>query len=213
MLSDGKLDKSFWAEAVSTAVYLRNRISTISLKTSTPYEALFGRKPSVKHLKIFGCACYPHIPGDERSKLDPKVRRCIFLGYSSESKAYRVYDKERKKIIISRDIVFNESQRSLVEKEQNASSLDSSVELPYTSDVNNNVDEANIDENLQVRRSLRNRREPERYGDWTYVACNDKSDEPSNFNDAIKSDDCDKWKVAMQNEIDSIKENNVMDFS
>ena len=56
---------------------------------------------------------------------------------------------------------------------------------------------------------MRNRREPNRYGDWTYLVCNDNIDEPSNFNDAMQSDDSDDWKVAMQNEIDSIIDNNV----
>ena len=70
MLSDSKLKKTFWAEALNTAVYVKNRSPAIALKDQTPFEALFGYKPSVKHFKIFGCICYKHVPKDERKKLD-----------------------------------------------------------------------------------------------------------------------------------------------
>jgi len=117
MLSDAKLDKSFWAEAVTTATYVRNRCPAVALGNTTPYEALFNRKPNVNYFRTFGCICYPHIPKDERSKLDDKAKCCVFLGYSDQSKAYRVYDVKTKKIIISRDVVFHESQRFGFHKE------------------------------------------------------------------------------------------------
>ena len=57
----------FWAEAISTAVYLRNRCPTIkAVKEMTPYEAWHGKKkPKVEHLRVFGCDVYAHIPKDE----------------------------------------------------------------------------------------------------------------------------------------------------
>ena len=58
MLSGSKLPKSFWAEALATAVYVKNRSPANSLKDKTPYEALFDLKPSVKHCKTFGCICF-----------------------------------------------------------------------------------------------------------------------------------------------------------
>ena len=70
MLSDSKLAKSFWAEALSTAVHVRNRCPTTALQNKTPYEALFGVNPDLNHLKVFGCIGYSHIPKDERHKLD-----------------------------------------------------------------------------------------------------------------------------------------------
>ena len=91
MLSESKLPKRFWAEALSTAAYLRNRSPTNAVIGMTPYEAWTGDKPSVKHLRVFGCVCYAHVPKDERKKLDPKARECIFLGYSTEVKGYYYY--------------------------------------------------------------------------------------------------------------------------
>ena len=89
MLADAKLPKKFWAEALVTASYLRNRSPTKALAGKTPYEAWNGEKPHVHHLRVFGCAAYAHISNDERKKLDPKSKRCILLGYGTEVKGYR----------------------------------------------------------------------------------------------------------------------------
>ena len=94
MLSDAKLSKKFWAEALSTAVYLRNRSPTTAVHGKTPFEAWTKEKPDVGHLKAFGYLCYAHIAKDERQKFDGKAKRCIMLGYGTETKAYRLYDIE-----------------------------------------------------------------------------------------------------------------------
>ena len=65
MLADSEMPKSFWAEALATAVYLRNRSPTISVEGKTPYEAIYGEKPKVGHLRLFGCTAYSHVPKDE----------------------------------------------------------------------------------------------------------------------------------------------------
>ncbi len=80
MLLDAKLPKKFWAEAISTAVYLKNRSPTKALKI-TPYQAWHGTKPNVNHLRVFGSNAYAHIPKDERSKFDSKTRKCINHGW------------------------------------------------------------------------------------------------------------------------------------
>ena len=74
MLIESDLDASFWGEALATAVYLRNRSPHKPLRGATPFEALHGKKPNVKHLRTFGCVCYPLIMRDERKKLDPVAR-------------------------------------------------------------------------------------------------------------------------------------------
>ncbi|KAL5569040.1 hypothetical protein UlMin_025615 [Ulmus minor] len=104
MLMEKGLPKTFWAEAVYTIVYLLNRCPTNAVKDMTAVEAWSGRKPSAKHLKVFGCICYAHIPQEKRSKLDEKTKKGIFLGYSTKSKGYRVYSLRTKKLIISRDV-------------------------------------------------------------------------------------------------------------
>ena len=68
----------------------------------------FGKKPEVSHLRIFGYLVYIHIPKENREKLDPLGKKCIFVGYSERSKYYRIYFPRFKKIKISRDITFDE---------------------------------------------------------------------------------------------------------
>ena len=79
----------------------------------TPYEPCFGVKHKVKHLRVFGCDACAHIPKDERGKFDSKAWRCILVGYSSESKGYRLYDPEQRKLIVSRDVKFNKEQKNI----------------------------------------------------------------------------------------------------
>ena len=110
LLSDSNLPKSFWAEALATVTYLNNISPTKAVENFTPYEVWYERKPSVDHLKTFGCVCYSHIPKDERRKLDFKAREAIFLGYGTTVKGYRLYDPKSKRIFYSRDVIFDESK-------------------------------------------------------------------------------------------------------
>ena len=113
MLSDAKLPKNFWAEALSTANYIINRTPTASLDFLTPYEILNGKIPNIGHLKVFGCVCYMHIDKELRNKLDFKSRKCIFLGYSATMKAYRLYDCNENRIVNSRNVLFDETKNYL----------------------------------------------------------------------------------------------------
>ncbi|XP_031377996.1 uncharacterized protein LOC116193313 [Punica granatum] len=97
LLQEKEMPKKFWAEAANTAVFLLNRLPTKSLDKRTPVEAWCGRKPSIANLKVFGCICYSYIPQAKRDKLDKKAEAGIFIGYSLESKAYRIYQPSRNK--------------------------------------------------------------------------------------------------------------------
>ena len=101
MLSDSRLPQQFWAEALSTAVYLRNQSPTKALPEMTPSEAFTGVKPNTKHLRTFGYVAYSHVPKDEWHKLDSKAMKCIFLGYGSDVKGYRLYDTQHKRMFHS----------------------------------------------------------------------------------------------------------------
>ena len=82
---------------------------TRHLIKKTSYELIKGRKPNISHLRTFGCTCFVHNNGkDNLGKFDPRSDEGIFLGYSSQSKAYRVYNKSTKKIEESIHVVFNE---------------------------------------------------------------------------------------------------------
>ncbi len=75
------LHLEFWAEAVNTAVYIKNRCPTKALESKTSQEAWTGRKPDVSHLRVFGCKAFAHILDEKRSKLKSKSMPCVFLGY------------------------------------------------------------------------------------------------------------------------------------
>jgi len=76
----------------------------------TPEEAWSGQRPAVDHFRIFGCIAYAHIPDQKRKKLDDKREKYIFLSVSDQSKAYKLYNPNTKKILVSRDVVFDENQ-------------------------------------------------------------------------------------------------------
>lgn len=106
MLLKSNLGKELWAEAVNTACYVMNRVPG-SNKTKTPYEMWFGRKPSVKHLHVFGQEAVIMKPERERTKLSEKGHKVIFVGYHEQfENTYRFLDPECGRIIISCDAIF-----------------------------------------------------------------------------------------------------------
>jgi hypothetical protein len=102
------LGLEFWAEAVSNAVYIRNRCPTSALHGKTPQEAWCGRKISVAHIRVFGCIAYAKIPDASRTKLEAKSVKCLFLGYCEGTKAYKLICLESRKIIPCCDVTFCE---------------------------------------------------------------------------------------------------------
>jgi transposase InsO family protein len=110
MLHHANMPKSFWAEAVCAAVYLRNRAPTSTLQGKTPYEIWFNEKPDVSNLRVFGCCAMVHVPKEHRRKLDSKSLKVIFIGYSEVSKGYKFFDPATKKTLRSRDVRFVENE-------------------------------------------------------------------------------------------------------
>jgi len=107
MLQDAKLPTKMWAEAIATASYIRNRSPT-SGETKTPVELFYGTKPDVTIMRTFGATAYVHIPKTLRQKLDPVSKKGILVGYELGSKAYRILMEDTKKIVISRDVTFDQ---------------------------------------------------------------------------------------------------------
>ena len=108
MLLQSGLPKFMWAEAINTVAYVLNRKTTRRNPKATPFEVWLGRKPTWKHLRVFRSVAYAHIPKKFRKKLDKKAVKTILVGYERTSKNYRLYNPKTRKIIISRDVVFNE---------------------------------------------------------------------------------------------------------
>lgn len=112
LLAQSGLPKSFWGEPVTTACYLINLSPSSAIGFKTPMEEWTGECPSYKHLKVFGCIAYAYV---NQGKLEPRAVKCIFLGYPEGVKGYRLWkchdagDKlSKSKMIISRDVTFNE---------------------------------------------------------------------------------------------------------
>lgn len=111
MLHKKGLPKHFWTEVVYITVYLINMFLTKVVWNHTHFEALSGRKSSIKHLKVFSCVSYAQIPNEKRYNLDETSEKWIFVGYSSLSKGYRLYNLKTNKVIIKRDVFFDEKAK------------------------------------------------------------------------------------------------------
>lgn len=109
MLIDSRLAKCFWAEALMTAVRVVNYVPCRGGEIS-PEEAWTGKSPDLKLLRVFGCKAFAHVPNTKRKKLDDKAVEHIFIGYANDQKAYRLYHKASRKVIISRDVTFIENK-------------------------------------------------------------------------------------------------------
>ncbi|KAI0494867.1 hypothetical protein KFK09_025013 [Dendrobium nobile] len=108
LLHDASLPQKFWVHAVQTAVFLINRLPSLSKKTSSPYQLLFHHPPDYTILRTFGCLCYPFLPQKALGKFHSKSLPCIFLGYPAHTKGYLCYHIDSKNIFISRHVKFYE---------------------------------------------------------------------------------------------------------
>ena len=108
MLQGKGLSNGFWAQAINTNVYLKNRSPTKCLNFKTPFEALYGYKPAVNHLRFFRSKSFSPIPKEYRKKLNPKATKCIFVGYCTEFKAYRLFNPLTHKFFAGRDAIFHD---------------------------------------------------------------------------------------------------------
>ncbi|CAI5712611.1 unnamed protein product [Peronospora destructor] len=108
MLSEAKMNKVYWCEAMMTAVDIRNVLPSASSTNASPFELVFKRKPRINLMRVFGSLCYAHIAKAKRSKLDDSGVRCLLLGYAKQHKAYRLLDASTGEIVISRSVTFDE---------------------------------------------------------------------------------------------------------
>ena len=107
MMSFTGLSLSFWGYALETAVYLLNRVPSKSMP-KTPYEMWYGKTPSYKYLRVWGCAAYvKQLVGD---KLDMRSSLCKFVGYPKESIGYYFYDAMEQRVFVSRNATFLEEK-------------------------------------------------------------------------------------------------------
>ncbi|GJU15735.1 retrovirus-related pol polyprotein from transposon TNT 1-94 [Tanacetum coccineum] len=137
MLSASKLPLSFWAEAVATASYTQNRSIIIATHGKTAYHLINDRKPSIKHLQILGCICYITRDGENLDKMKEKGDPCVMLGYSTQSKGYRVYNKRTCLIVESIHIKFDEIKEMM--SDHNISDLAPQRQEMYVKNVSSGL--------------------------------------------------------------------------
>ena len=231
------MPRCFWADSVSTACYVRNRLPVSPLNIS-PYEKWYGKKPNVKYFRVFGCTAYALKPENERQKMNAKSEKMKFIGYPYGAKGYRLYDEKRRRVVVRRDVVFNEAdfgdvgtQPSLVDPAENGlkTKTEQAVPVPQV--------HQDVAESLQpppvLRRSSRAVNKPERLGDWTEgneleeleflnvatpVQMSDNSVchclyfhnicEPKNIDEALKMPEAVHWKQAADEEMEALKSMN-----
>jgi hypothetical protein len=116
MLDEYKTPDRFWAEAINTACYSINRLYLHRILKKASYELLTGKKPNVSYFRVFGSKCFILINRGRSSKFAPKAVEGFLLGYESNTRAYRVFNKSTGLVEVSCDIVFDETNGSHVEQ-------------------------------------------------------------------------------------------------
>ena len=223
------MDKQFWGEALYTATYLLNRSPTKALTDCTPAEKWFGKKPDLSMLQIFGSVAHAKVLTYTK-KLDKRSNKCIFVGYAPNG--YRLWCESKKKIIISRDVVFaNEispsSTNSLEISKNQVLTFNKSSTITYDSDSSSSDNDETTAETTdsdtdtaetsnsstsapsqeaaeRLGRGHRMKRPPQ------YLLDYDLSQNPSSllsYQEAITGDDKEKWMEAIKEEMTALEEN------
>jgi hypothetical protein len=155
MMSMSELPGSFWGYALETAIYLLNKFPTKSVP-NIPYELWTGKKPSLNHIKIWGCPSY--VRKSNVDKLGPRSDRCLFVGYPKMSTGFYFYNPSEEKVFVSRNAIFLEEDYSLNESRTKVT-LEEQNDRPMTVPSENNEEQVIVPtepSNVQEpRRSIR----------------------------------------------------------
>lgn len=109
LLSQASVPKQYWPFAFAVAVYLINRMPTPLLSMNSPFQNLFRQQPNYQKLRKFGCACYPWLKPYTRHKLQDRLIKCAFFGYSASQSVYLCYDLHNDRLYVSRHVQFDET--------------------------------------------------------------------------------------------------------
>ncbi|KAI5313872.1 hypothetical protein L3X38_043048 [Prunus dulcis] len=108
LLAHASMPPAYWAEAMHTIVYLINRLPSKVLGLQSPCQILLHKEPNFTFLKIFGCACFPHLRPYNTNKLHLRSVKCVFLGYSLDHQGYRCLNLTTNRVFLSRHVIFDE---------------------------------------------------------------------------------------------------------
>jgi len=109
ILYQSNLPNLFLSYAVLHSVHLINRLPSPVIQNECPYKLMYGSVPDLSNIKVFGCLCFASTLEQSRHKLDPRTRKCIFLGFKHGTKGYVVMDVNPREIFISRNVIFYET--------------------------------------------------------------------------------------------------------
>lgn len=227
LLAESGFGKEMWGEATYTATYITNRCPTSAVQENkTPYELWNGRKPDVAKLRIFGSTAYLHVPKELRSKLDPKCKKFYLVGYTVNG--YRLWDMAKKKIVVGRDVVFDEKTLFNCDEPTVKKSVPKMVELvaddavtknavnpedeALSSETDSDTDQEQHQQPTATRRSNRVRRRPTRFDGYEMAetamcAENFVEDIPNSVEELRKRSDWPEWQAAISDEMNSLVKN------
>jgi hypothetical protein len=191
------------------------------LDDKTPHEVWSRKKPSLQHLRVFGCDAYVHVPKENRSKMDNKDEKCIFIGYKDGVKGYKLWNPETKKTVYIWDFVFREvknvSKQEFLPRKEEPKKIE--LELDNAKSKSSEEDEAKEEEEEPhtpvLRRSVRERRKLERYSPPDFrsnFALSITDDDLGTVREAVNSEDSKLWKKAMVEEMDALDKNEAWDI-
>ncbi|GJR84478.1 retrovirus-related pol polyprotein from transposon TNT 1-94 [Tanacetum coccineum] len=132
MLSAAKVPLYFWAEAIATAFFTQNHSLIIPRHEKTPYHIINGQKPSVKFFHICGYLCYIVRDGENLDKMKEKGDACIFVGYSTQSRAYRVFNKRTRVIVETIHVNFDELPQMASDHEAETVTMSNELDLLFS---------------------------------------------------------------------------------
>ncbi|KAG8501467.1 hypothetical protein CXB51_003773 [Gossypium anomalum] len=225
ILSNANLPKSFWAEAASTACFLINRSPSVAIEKKTPQEVWSGNPANYSDLKIFGCPAYAHV---DNGKLEPRSIKCVFLDYKAGVKGYKLWCPENRKVVISRDVVFDETAMipnlSLKDSsnKENQKQVEHQINTESTPQAITKIENrvaSSPQYSIAKNRTRREIKPPKKYAEADLVADTlnvaediDANQEPSNYSEAVSCEDLEKWMFAMQEEMESLHKNRTWDL-
>ncbi|GJW70909.1 putative ribonuclease H-like domain-containing protein [Tanacetum coccineum] len=114
MLADSKLPTTFWAEAVNTACYVQIRVLVIKPHNKTPYELFLGKKPALSFMRPFKCPVTILNTVDHLGKFDGKADEGFFVGYSTNSKAFRVFNSRTRIVVENLHVKFSKETPNII---------------------------------------------------------------------------------------------------
>ncbi|GJS33328.1 retrovirus-related pol polyprotein from transposon TNT 1-94 [Tanacetum coccineum] len=166
LLSHAGLPASLWGEALNTTVHVINLTSCVPLRFDVPDRVWSDKDVSYRHLRVFGCKAFVHIPKDERSKLDVKTKPCVFLGYGQDEFGYKLYDPAERETI-------PQHNDDLIDLDPGADDVDAQEQPNLDEDVHPELPVPDMPPLLPLRRSTRDHHPSTCYSPHEYVLLTD----------------------------------------